>query len=124
MEIVSLPQERFQEIKHMMTVQTTHSLFLTWTQKFHLYIYTTHNQLFGPDPPCEMIKESPLTWNADVLIMICESPSTPVPCLVATAQPFLTPLTPFPPLQPHYVTMTTSTITVFLSGTEISTNNN
>jgi hypothetical protein len=36
---VSLPQERFQEIKPMMTVQTTNGLFLTCTQKIiSLYI--------------------------------------------------------------------------------------
>jgi hypothetical protein len=31
--IVSLPREWFQEIKHMMTVYSTHGLFLTCTQE-------------------------------------------------------------------------------------------
>jgi hypothetical protein len=53
-----------------MTVQTTYGLFLTCPQRFHLYIYTTHNQLFGPNPPCEMIKEPPFTWKANILLMV------------------------------------------------------
>jgi hypothetical protein len=49
-----------------------HGLFLNCILKKYLYIYTTHNQLFGPDPPCEneMIKETPLTWRADVLLIV------------------------------------------------------
>jgi hypothetical protein len=29
-----------------------------------------HNQLFGPDPFCEEIKEPPLTWKVDILPMV------------------------------------------------------
>jgi hypothetical protein len=54
----------------MMMVQTTHDLFLTCTQKFYLYIYIPCNQLFGPDPFLQEIKKSPLTWKADVLLMV------------------------------------------------------
>jgi hypothetical protein len=58
----------------MMTVQTTHGLFLTCTQKFCLYIYITSNQLFGPDPFfLQEIKKSPLTWKADVLLMVANT---------------------------------------------------
>jgi hypothetical protein len=50
---VSLPREWFQEIKRMMMVHSTHGLFLTCTNEFHLYlhnvqliaIYTMHMQL-------------------------------------------------------------------------------
>jgi hypothetical protein len=42
--LVSLPRGHFQGIKRMMML-TSHGLFLTCTQKFYLYIYTTHNQL-------------------------------------------------------------------------------
>jgi hypothetical protein len=37
---VSLPREWFQEIKHMMTMHSTHGLFLTCTQESHLYSHT------------------------------------------------------------------------------------
>jgi hypothetical protein len=53
----------FQEIKCMMTVQTTHGLFLTCTQKLYLYIYISCNQLFGPNPFLQEIKKCPLTWK-------------------------------------------------------------
>jgi hypothetical protein len=67
--IVLLPRGHFQEIERMMML-TKHGLFLTCTQKFHLYIYITHNQLFGPDPFVKMKKETPLTWKADLLLMV------------------------------------------------------
>jgi hypothetical protein len=47
---VSLPQGRFQGIKRMMML-TMYGLFLTYTQEFCIYIYTTHNQLLGHKPP-------------------------------------------------------------------------
>jgi hypothetical protein len=53
----------------MMTVYNTHGLFLTCTQKFYLYIYITHKKLLKPDPACKKIKEPPLIWKADVLLM-------------------------------------------------------
>jgi hypothetical protein len=59
--IVSPPQGRFQEIKRMMTLLTTHGLFLTC--KFYLYICITHNQLFGLDPLVKMTKEIPTYWE-------------------------------------------------------------
>ncbi len=57
--IVSLRQERFQEIKCMMMVQTTHGLFLTYTQKFYLYIYIIDSQLSRPKPLSQEIKRIP-----------------------------------------------------------------
>ncbi len=36
---LSLPREWFQEIKRMMTVHSTHGLFLTCTQESHLYLH-------------------------------------------------------------------------------------
>jgi hypothetical protein len=48
----------------MMTMQTTHGLFLTCTQKIYIY------QLFGPNPFLARKKKSPLTWKADVLLMV------------------------------------------------------
>jgi hypothetical protein len=53
-----------------MTLSTTHGLFLTCTQKFYLYIYITHNQLFGLDPLVKMIKEIPTYLEADVLLKV------------------------------------------------------
>jgi hypothetical protein len=59
---VSLPQERFQEIKRMMMVQTTHGLFLICTQKTCVCIYIHNIQL--------VIIKKPLTWKAKVLLMV------------------------------------------------------
>ncbi len=92
---------------------TTHGLFLTCTQKF--YLCTTHNQLFGSDPPRENDKRNPTYLEGRCFTHGGESPSTLVHCLVATGHSLLSnpPLTPSHPFSPHYVTMTTSTITVF-----------
>jgi hypothetical protein len=67
--IVLLPQGHFQGIKRMMML-TTHGIFLTCTQKFNLYIYTTYNQLFVPDSLRKRNRETPLTWKTDVLLMV------------------------------------------------------
>jgi hypothetical protein len=53
-----------------MMMLTTHHLFLTCTQNFYLYIYTTYNQLFGPDPLRKRQSETPLIWKAEVLLMV------------------------------------------------------
>ncbi len=93
--LVSLPRERLYQIKRMITVQSTHGLFLTCTQKFFC-IYITYNWS-SFKPPCEKLKE-PLTYlEGRSFALGGESPSTLVSCLVATDPP-LTPLTPFPPL--------------------------
>ncbi len=113
MWIVLLPRGRFQEIKCMMTM---HGLFLTCAQKFCLYIYTKHNQLLGPTPFCENDKGNPTYLEGRRSTHSGESPSTLVPCLLATAHPLLSnpPSPPSQPFHPHYVTMTTSTIMIFL----------
>jgi hypothetical protein len=53
-----------------MMMLTTHGLFLTCTQKLYLYIYTTHHQLFGPEPLVKMLKKTPLSWKVNVLLMV------------------------------------------------------
>jgi hypothetical protein len=79
-----------------MMVQTTHGLFLTYSQKLYLYINITCNQLFGLNPFLHKIKKSPLTWKANVLPMVV------VPCLVATAHSLLSnPPHPFPTPSAH-----------------------
>jgi hypothetical protein len=77
---------------------TTHGLFLTCTQKFHLYIYTAHNPLFGHNPLSPCIKgerKTPLSCLAHG----GESPSTPVHYLLSTTLPLLSNL-PSPPPTP------------------------
>jgi hypothetical protein len=92
---VSLPRERFQEIKRMMMKHSTHCLFLTCTQNF-VYIYTIHNQSLT-EPPCEKKKITPTYLEGRCLAYGGESPSILVPCLEATAPPFdSNPLHPFP----------------------------
>jgi hypothetical protein len=59
---VSLPREWFKEIKRMMTVHSTHGLFLTCTQEFHLYL---HNivliNIYSTQCTCSIIE--PLAKN-------------------------------------------------------------
>jgi hypothetical protein len=108
--IVSLPREWFQEIKRMMVMHSTHGLFLSCTHNL-IYIYITYNQSLIKTP-CQGKKEQE---NPNLLAW-CESPSTLVPCLLATAPPLdaepLSPLShPFSPIT--LFTTTTSTIKVF-----------
>jgi hypothetical protein len=98
---VLLPQERFQEIKCMMTV-TANSLFLTCTQKFYLYIYTTLNQLLGPNPPCENANGNPTYLEGRCFARGGKLPFTLAPCLIATVHPLLSnPPHPFPTPSAH-----------------------
>jgi hypothetical protein len=106
---VSLPREWFQEIKHMMTVNSTHGLFLTCTQESHLYLHNI--QLTNIYTMCMQLLLNPLTkvirtpsyLVGQFLSHGDKSPSTLVPCLVATATPFCSgPFTPFSPLSPYY----------------------
>jgi hypothetical protein len=92
----------FQEIKRKMTLLTTHGLFLTYRQKFYLYIYITHNQLSGLNPPMKMIKEIPTYLESECFSHGGKSPSTLVPCLVATAHLLLSnPPHPLPTPSAH-----------------------
>jgi hypothetical protein len=79
-----------------------HGLFLTCAQKFYLYIYTPHNQLFGPDPPCKNDKGNPTYLEGRCFAHGGESRSILVPCLVATAHPSLSnPPHPLPTPSAH-----------------------
>jgi hypothetical protein len=82
-----------------------------------LSLYLQHNQLFGPDPLVKIIKEIPTYLEGRCFTQGGEYSSTLVPCLVATAHPLLSnpPSPPSHPVGPHYVTMTTSTITAFFA---------
>jgi hypothetical protein len=93
--IVSLPRDRFQEIKRMMMKHSTHGLFLTCTQNL-VFIYTKHNQSLI-EPPCEKKMRTPIYLEGRCLAHGGESPSTLVPSLKATAPPFdSNPFHPFP----------------------------
>jgi hypothetical protein len=78
--VVSLPRERFHEIKCMMTVHSTHGLFLTCTQCSQLYlhniqiinIYIMYRQNHYRTP-CKSNREPRLTWRASVLLMVANS---------------------------------------------------
>jgi hypothetical protein len=99
-----------------MMMLTTHGLFLTCTQKFYLYIYITCNYFLGTTPFHQNKKgKTPLNWKADVLLMLAN------PHLLWSLAWYQLPspyfpirLTPSHPLGPYYITMTTSTISVFL----------
>jgi hypothetical protein len=85
---VTLPRGLLQGIKRMMKL-TTHGLFLTCTQKFRLYIYPAHSQLFGHNPLRYRQKENPTYVKGWCLAHGGESPSTLVPCPVSTVLPIL-----------------------------------
>jgi hypothetical protein len=95
-----------QGIKRMTPMYFMHGLFLTCTQKSHLYlhdrhfgIYTMYKQSFIK-PPC-INKESPLSYlEGQLLARGDEFPSTLVPSLVTTAPPLgFYPFHSFPTLQ-------------------------
>ncbi len=95
-------------------MHSTYGLFLTSTQNL-IYIYTTHNQSSIKKNPFRDKKKKENTSLLGGLVFFAhvgKSPSTLVPCLVATAHPLiLTPFTPFPPLGLITLfTMTTSTV--------------
>jgi hypothetical protein len=102
-----------------------HGLFLTCTQKFYIYIYTTHNQLFGHKQHQPSLKgkgKTPyllgrLTSCSWWRIPIHSDPLSGINCPSLT---FQSPLTPTHSLGPYYITMTTLTTSVFLSGTVLS----
>jgi hypothetical protein len=107
--IVSLPWEWIQEIKCMMTVYSTNCLFISCTQKSHLYLHST--QIFNIHivykqfycTPCKNNKKTPTYLEGQLLARSDEFPSTLVPYLVTTAPPLaFAPLTSYPPLSPHY----------------------
>ncbi len=102
---VSLPWEQFQEIKRMMMMHSTHGLFSTSTQNL-IYIYMTYNQSSIKKTPLwkrKKRKETQMFLEVWYFAHGGKSPSTLIPCLVATAPPLiLIPFTPLPPLQPHY----------------------
>jgi hypothetical protein len=106
---VSLPREWIQESKCMITVNSTHGLFLTCTQKSHLYLHSIkvfnihimYKQLYLT--LCKKTKRNPTYLERQLLASGDKVPSTLVPCLVTTALPLAsTPFTPFPPRSPHY----------------------
>jgi hypothetical protein len=111
--LVSLPQECFQEIKRMDDVDHT---FLTCTQKLYLSLYLQpHIINYLGLTPLVNGKRNPTYLESRDFAHGGESPSTLIPCLVATAHPLLyNPPHPSHPSSPHYVTMTLSTISVFL----------
>ncbi len=110
---VSLPREWIQEIKRMMTVYSTHGLFLTCTQRFCLYlhniqifnIHTIYKQLY--QTPYKKKQERTLTYLEGQLLACGDKfPSTLVSFLETTAPPFSFRLFhPFPTPQPtsHYL---------------------
>jgi hypothetical protein len=100
-----------------MTVYSTHGLFLTCTQKSHLYLHST--QIFNIHivykqfyrTPCKNNKKTRTYLDGQLLARGDEFPSTLVPYLITTAPPLaFAPLMPYPPLT--LFTMMTSTITV------------
>ncbi len=97
---------------------TMHGLFLTCTQTFYLYIFLTYNQLFRHNLSHQKVEgKNPTYFEGRCLAHGGESPSTLVPCLVSTALPLLSnPTSPLPTPLAHmyYITMTPSTISVFL----------
>jgi hypothetical protein len=84
----------------MMMMYSTHGLFLTCTQISRLYLHM-HNQMIFTQctqlliEPLAEITKSPTYLEGQFLAHGGESPSTLVPCLLATALIF----TPLPP--PH-----------------------
>ncbi len=127
--IVSLPREWFQEIKRMMTVHSTHGLFLTCTQESCLYIFTQctisrylHNVCTSNHyrTPCKSNKE-PNLLGGQVSCSWWQIPihSGPLP---GSNCPTLWLFHPFPTLSAHITlfTTTTSTITPSSYGTYIT----
>ncbi len=94
---------------------TTHGLFLTCTQKFPLYIYTHIIKYLDTTPCVKDEKRTLFTWKDGLLLMvvnpICSGSLPGINCPPLTFQSHLTPSHPF---GPYYVTMKTSTISVFL----------
>ncbi len=95
------------------TLYSTHGLFLTCTQKSHLYlhnihmlnIYTMYSSLFIK--PFTNNKESLLTWSASFLLVVANfHPPWPHSGSICPT-PWLLPLSPLSPLShplsPHYI---------------------
>jgi hypothetical protein len=83
-----------------MMVQTMHDLFLTCTQNI-IYVYITHNQS-SAEPLVKRRKEPHTYLEGQCFAHAGKSPSTLVPCLIATAPPFdSNPLHPFPTPSVH-----------------------
>jgi hypothetical protein len=110
---VSLPRDGS---KKLMTVHSTHCLFLTCTQESPLYLHnvklidshTMHRQLVIKS--LEKIKNPNLLGRASFLLMVAKFPSPLVPCLVSTAPSFDSyPFHPFPTPSAHITLFTTTT---------------
>ncbi len=90
-----------------MMMQTTHGLFLTCMQKFYIYIYTTHNQLFGHKRHKPSFKGKGKTPHLLGRPMSCSwwripinsAPLSGINCPPLT---FQSPLTPTHPLGPYF----------------------
>jgi hypothetical protein len=101
-----LPRGWIQEIKHMMTVHSTHGLFLTCTQILFVFTQYTdvqysHNKQAISFEPLATNKEANTYLEGQLLARGDEFPSTLAPSLVTTASPFsLHPFHPFPTPQP------------------------
>ncbi len=112
---VSLPWGHFQGIKHMMML-TKHGLILTCTQKNYIFMFTQHIIIYLGITPCAKGERiTALTWKVDFLLLwqipIHSGPLPGINCPPLTFQP---PPLPTPLAHTTYITMTTSTILVFL----------
>ncbi len=113
---VTLPRGLLQGIIRMMKL-TTHGLFLT-CKKNSVFIFSQHivNYL-GITPYNTGKKKTPITWKANVLLMVANPhPLWSLAWYQLPSPYFPIPLHLFRPFSPYYVTMTTSTTSVFLSG--------
>jgi hypothetical protein len=100
---VLLPRGCCQGIKRMMML-TTHGLFLTCTQKFYLYIYTTHFKYPGDNPLHFKLEETFHLLGRPMCCSWWRIPSTLVPCLKSTAPPFISNLpSPLPTPLAHTI---------------------
>ncbi len=116
---VSLPRIWVQEIKRMMTVYSMHCLFLTCTQKSHLYLHITqilNNYTMYSNFIALLEKQKGTPMYLEGQFLARGMPIHPGPCLVTAAPPLtLAPFHPFSHSSAHITlfTRTTSTITVF-----------
>jgi hypothetical protein len=108
---VSLPQEWIQEIKRMMMMYSTHGLFLTCTQKSHLYlldiqilnlnIHTIYKQSFFIKPRAKIIMNLHFLGGPASCFLNSHPPWSPVWSQLPHPLAFA-PFTLFPPHSPHY----------------------
>ncbi len=119
---VSLPRERFQEIKPMMVMHSMHGLFLTCTQKSCLYLHNVHSvnvyTMYRQSliEPLAEIMKIPYLRGGPVSCSWCRIPIRSGPLPGSNCPPFNSyPLHSFPTPSARVTlfTTTTSTITVF-----------